>query len=250
MFKFFRQIRQNLINEGKTSKYFRYAFGEIVLIVVGILIAVQISDWNENRKLKRVEIQKLMEISSALEESAQNLEDGIEEESRWMGYNEVIQDHLNNRKPYHEGLDICFGTYYWNVVIQLSRSAFDQLKSSGLEIISNVEIRERNAYVYDVSFDLIQSENQEWDWQLLSNVLMPLDVKLFRNYFPEDSQATDDEYAKPLDYEALLDNEEFKNVIGEIMSGRRWNIAYNQEILEEVNQLISDINFEVEKLSK
>ena len=50
MFRFFRTIRQSLINENKMSKYFRYAFGEIVLIVVGILIAVQIGEWNSQRK--------------------------------------------------------------------------------------------------------------------------------------------------------------------------------------------------------
>ncbi len=39
MFKFFRTILQNLLNEGKTTRYFKYAFGEIVLVVIGILIA-------------------------------------------------------------------------------------------------------------------------------------------------------------------------------------------------------------------
>ncbi len=52
MIKFFRHIRQNLLNEGKTSKYFKYAIGEIVLVVIGILIALSINNWNENRKDK------------------------------------------------------------------------------------------------------------------------------------------------------------------------------------------------------
>ncbi|MFC4720851.1 DUF6090 family protein [Geojedonia litorea] len=50
MIKFFRHIRQNLLIEGKTSKYFKYAIGEIVLVVIGILIALQINNWNEQRK--------------------------------------------------------------------------------------------------------------------------------------------------------------------------------------------------------
>ena len=50
MIKFFRKIRQNLIMQNKKSKYFKYAIGEIILVVIGILIALQINNWNENRK--------------------------------------------------------------------------------------------------------------------------------------------------------------------------------------------------------
>jgi hypothetical protein len=50
MIKFYRKIRQNLLSEGKTGKYFKYAIGEIVLVVLGILIALSIKNWNENRK--------------------------------------------------------------------------------------------------------------------------------------------------------------------------------------------------------
>ncbi|MFT6795818.1 MAG: hypothetical protein ACJART_000956, partial [Maribacter sp.] len=55
MIKFFRKIRQNLLSEGKTSKYFKYAIGEIILVVIGILIALQINNWNENQKAKKLE---------------------------------------------------------------------------------------------------------------------------------------------------------------------------------------------------
>ncbi|MCE7995212.1 MAG: hypothetical protein HEP71_24755 [Roseivirga sp.] len=51
MIKFFRKIRQNLLSEGKTGKYLKYAIGEIVLVVIGILIALQANNWNEQRKL-------------------------------------------------------------------------------------------------------------------------------------------------------------------------------------------------------
>jgi len=50
MIKFFRKFRQNLLSEGKTGKYFKYAIGEIILVVIGILIALQINNWNEQRK--------------------------------------------------------------------------------------------------------------------------------------------------------------------------------------------------------
>ncbi|WP_343487114.1 DUF6090 family protein [Allomuricauda sp. d1] len=50
MIKFFRRIRQKLLSESKFSKYLLYAIGEIVLVVIGILIALQINNWNEQRK--------------------------------------------------------------------------------------------------------------------------------------------------------------------------------------------------------
>ena len=59
MIKLFRNIRKNLLNEGKTTKYFKYAIGEIVLVVIGILIALSINTWNENR-LDRIKEKTIM----------------------------------------------------------------------------------------------------------------------------------------------------------------------------------------------
>ena len=55
MIKFFRKIRQKLLDENRFSKYLIYAIGEIVLVVIGILIALQINNWNENEKIKTEE---------------------------------------------------------------------------------------------------------------------------------------------------------------------------------------------------
>lgn len=52
MIKFFRKIRYDLLEKNKTGKYFKYAIGEIILVVIGILIALQINNWNETRKNK------------------------------------------------------------------------------------------------------------------------------------------------------------------------------------------------------
>ncbi|MCI4666653.1 MAG: DUF6090 family protein [Bacteroidia bacterium] len=69
MIKFFRKIRQNLLSEGKTGKYFKYAIGEIILVVIGILIALQINNWNENRKAENEEEQLLESLKMEMEEN-------------------------------------------------------------------------------------------------------------------------------------------------------------------------------------
>ena len=57
MIKFFRHIRKRILTENKTGRYLKYAIGEIVLVVFGILIALQINNWNEERKLRVIEIE-------------------------------------------------------------------------------------------------------------------------------------------------------------------------------------------------
>ena len=105
MIKFFRNIRQNLIMENKTSKYLKYAIGEIILVVIGILIALQINNWNEGNKEKRklhtnilsilddikedsLAIHNLINILSQQKQSAAHIVPVMESKSK------VIQDSL------------------------------------------------------------------------------------------------------------------------------------------------------------
>ncbi|NKI30951.1 DUF6090 family protein [Croceivirga thetidis] len=66
MIKFFRRIRQKLLAENKFSKYLLYAVGEIILVVIGILIALQVNNWNEERKSIKKEELFLTEIRNSL----------------------------------------------------------------------------------------------------------------------------------------------------------------------------------------
>ena len=62
MIKLFKNIRKNMLKEGKTTNYLKYAIGEIVLVVIGILIALQVNNWNEQRKDKNKETLYLTNI--------------------------------------------------------------------------------------------------------------------------------------------------------------------------------------------
>ena len=65
--KFFRKIRESLIKERRFSNYLIYALGEIVLVVIGILIALQVNNWNNNKQLEEVQIKCLNEIVTNLQ---------------------------------------------------------------------------------------------------------------------------------------------------------------------------------------
>lgn len=79
MIKFFRQIRQSLIMENKTSKYLKYAIGEIILVVIGILIALSLNNWNEKRK-QEADFDKLID---ALENEIIEIIDEANYEIAW-----------------------------------------------------------------------------------------------------------------------------------------------------------------------
>ena len=78
MIKFFRQIRYKLMNENKTSRYLKYAIGEIILVVFGILIALQINNWNENRKDSVQEIAILKSLQNDIQSDLRDLQYSIE----------------------------------------------------------------------------------------------------------------------------------------------------------------------------
>lgn len=79
MIKFFRNIRKSLLSQGKTTKYFKYAIGEIVLVVIGILIALQINNWNESQKLKKQEIKLLNALEKEIESNLVILDSTIKD---------------------------------------------------------------------------------------------------------------------------------------------------------------------------
>ena len=74
MIKLFRNIRRNLLNEGKTSRYLKYAIGEIVLVVIGILIALSINNWNSNRIDRNKESLYLRNIERDLKQQLKSID--------------------------------------------------------------------------------------------------------------------------------------------------------------------------------
>ncbi|MDX5585155.1 MAG: DUF6090 family protein [Aureibaculum sp.] len=73
MIKFFRKTRFDLMEQNKTGKYFKYAIGEILLVVIGILIALSINNWNENQQHKKAESQYYQNIKRQITEDKQEI---------------------------------------------------------------------------------------------------------------------------------------------------------------------------------
>jgi hypothetical protein len=122
MINFFRKTRKKLADDNKFFKYSRYAIGEVVLVVVGILIVLQINNWNENRKDRKIELEVLQNMAECLETNIRKLESQLALSEKSETSSEIIISVLDKSLPYHDSRAIL---------------SYEALKNVGLEIIRN-----------------------------------------------------------------------------------------------------------------
>lgn len=153
MIKFFRQIRHSLINQNRTKKYLLYAIGEIILVVIGILIALQINNWNEQRKDYRSSQDYRQRILEDLQVDVNALESRV---GYWRKVSESGRFALTAMQD-----DSIFNS--WKIILNLYYASqinpydansitFDELKSAGeLRLIPDTRLRNKLANYYRLS---------------------------------------------------------------------------------------------------
>ena len=143
MIKFFRKIRQRLLTENKFSKYLLYAIGEIVLVVIGILIALQINNNNEIRKSREKELHYLNNIKSDLQLNINEIQEYISIRTRRIESANKVIEHFEG-KPLTDLDEFnrnIINIYTWRKFYQINNT-FQELTNSGnLALISNDSIK-------------------------------------------------------------------------------------------------------------
>jgi len=91
-----------MADDNRPIKYMRYAIGEIALVVIGILIALQINNWNENRKVQKLETQIYTELKSDLLQTRNNIQKAISQHKEILKSNQQLLYDIYNKKPYSD----------------------------------------------------------------------------------------------------------------------------------------------------
>tara|TARA_R110002074_G_scaffold367649_1_gene541744 strand:+ start:142 stop:900 length:759 start_codon:yes stop_codon:yes gene_type:complete len=251
MIKFFRKIRQNLLLKNKTGKYLKYAIGEIVLVVIGILIAIQINNWNELRKIRNTEVEILHNLKTELEF---NLE----------GLKEINKQH---KSEFEDGMYLLhlFGTDVSNV----SKSKLDSLTSNAfsgfsfeakdgyiksliasnkIDYLQNTELKS-----YISSFEsMVIDANQEDGYvrKLLNERLWPSTdgkisalntISASERYqeFPKGTYSSD--------YQWFFNNREMEDLTANIFSWKKENVIDEQIFMDKIEIMIQIINTELKE---
>ena len=157
MIKFFRKIRQNVLSEGKTGKYLKYAVGEIVLVVIGILIALQINSWNEEYKLGKQEVKYLTEIKNNLLIDQQSVVNSINLNNRKIATIDSLMILLSNSDKSSDYMEyLASNTLLLTVfpTFEPVKVAFDNMISShSIAIIKNEELRLNLSTYYNYNWE-------------------------------------------------------------------------------------------------
>jgi len=243
MIKFFRNIRQNLLNEGKTANYLKYAIGEIVLVVIGILIALSINNWNENRKTDKVEIKILQELLSTLESDMVFQKTQISNVKSSISSSKLIIEYLNNNLPFHDSLDFHFGNAFNDYTGLTRDQAYQKAKSYGLDFIKNDSLKEELTWTYEINTDNLHRLAESFD--LYYNIsLAPIQNELFvstgysyDNYFG---------ILSPLDFNSLKENKKYTNILSSIIWKKEEFLLFHTRRYHRMENLVRYLNEEIE----
>ena len=104
MLRFFRQIRQRLLTDNRFGKYLLYAVGEILLVVIGILVAFQVDNWKEDIKQNKRELILLSELKSNLKTNVRNLENDIRVQTKSIRSFEYILKLPDKKLPFNDSI--------------------------------------------------------------------------------------------------------------------------------------------------
>ena len=157
MIKFFRKIRQKLLSENKFSKYLLYAVGEIILVVIGILIALQINNWNEQQKRQQEQKVVLEALLGDFKTNKTLIQEGAKRHKyhkdlglTWI--NLMREDTINVRKTHLLDSLIYWGPEY-KVIDFVDASLNNIINSEKLDLIKNIELKQ-NLIEYPLSITL------------------------------------------------------------------------------------------------
>ena len=177
MIKFFRKIRQNMIKENKFSKYILYAIGEIILVVIGILIALSINNWNENRKSNNKSYNYLQRLYDDIENVSKDVDFSIKDTERKQKYSIMVLEALESKElpvSKKEDFDRYLKQYYQFQITIQNANTFNEMMSSGdVNLIKSkwlrsefsnlasirefiMEVNQSNHNAYKINIDLFQ----------------------------------------------------------------------------------------------
>jgi hypothetical protein len=240
MIPFFRKTRKKLADDNKPMKYARYAVGEIALVVIGILIALQINNWNEERKLRIQEIKTLKELSADLNQSLIDIQQdklGFEKQKLSM---EIILNHIKNKLPLNDSLRFHFSNLEVFETFSINNSTFNNINKMEDGLISNDSLRRSIAKFFTHPVNLYKEIEDRVLQEHYMNYLKPMLISQFITF--------DRNSLEPRDYKSFIENKDNIQVINYTIVMLSRLMSIQNLLIKEIKSLEQGIKIEIEVL--
>ncbi|MCF6295570.1 MAG: DUF6090 family protein [Flavobacteriaceae bacterium] len=262
MINFFRKKRKKLADDNKTLKYARYAIGEIVLVVIGILIALSINNANENRKARIQEITILKNIQEDISLDTLDFNYNIKFHRNFINAEKRLLQFLqsNLQEPrdsinYSDALSV-------PLLVALHKSTFTNLQNNQIGILTNNLLKKNISRLYDFFFEailMVENEKSVYETYSSKKVFFQKYFKLTETFYMyKDQQTINEDYFNPnfikvdmefKDIKGAKNDEAFKIELNESIFFRQVKIDLYNDMLKRVKELNQEINKELEVLS-
>jgi len=229
-----------MLSEGKTGKYFKYAFGEIILVMIGILLALQVNNWNNNRIEQNEEKEVIAKLHTDFKENKKVLKDYLIEVNDQMNAQITLMNLVGASKEdlYKHNLDSIFYVSFGSSEMAFADNTIKNIMQSGkLNILKN-EIITELLYKWNALSEIRKMRITKLDnWA--NDKLIPylIDKMSFKQMDMEsDYPWAGHSKVKP-DYYPLFQEVAFENYLDN-------NIWYYQQVKErclETDKLIDEI---------
>lgn len=234
MISLLRKIRKSFINSGSAQRYTFYALGEIVLVVVGILIALQINNWNDYRKARIKEKKVLTETLRTLKTNQNFLIDEIEDLERFNHSVDTLVEIIENRRPYSPKLNIHFHYARNNTLLVLEKSGYEQLKNIGMEILISDTLKNSIVNVFENSYrytekiiEVVETDKEDFE------------IYMRTHFMPERRGVS------PVNYNFILNDHYYLATIKHLRGIRGFHQSRMYRSLENTEEVITLIENEL-----
>lgn len=255
MIKFFREIRQTLIMENKTSKYLKYAIGEIVLVVIGIMIALQVNNWNEKRKENKQELYLLNQIKKDIQSDSSLLASYIR-----LTYGKTLQAKRLRKavvnKRYNMSKDsLVINAFFIGKLVLFDPyiPTFDELVSSGkLSIIKSEKLKsslKRYIKVNDGAKTFMYDESQKKKEDYNTHIYQYLEPQIMTFLWESSGQGSisiDSLNSYKIDVEGFINDPKTLYHINTMIGiDRDLNWQYKERRIQRIQDIIDIVNDEI-----
>ncbi|MFL0351940.1 DUF6090 family protein [Xanthomarina sp. GH4-25] len=262
MIKLFRKIRYELLEKNKTGKYLKYAIGEIVLVVIGILIALQINNWNERRKDFAQEQLILMQLQREYISNLNQLDEKILMRNEGLVACNILLNQIDNPQ-------LVNADEFYKSIWQIVRDpTFDPIMNDiiGSEKMRLIQNQELVGLLSNWSSEVYQVQELELEYQKFrSEILVPCIIRLgvVRNvndvlwkdgYTP--TEALDKKYnykfninptKKKLDLNKVVADVELEGIVSMVITFNQMTNIQSQSLRERIKKILSIIENQIEK---